>query len=134
MGARTECQMPGCHRRVFLLVAGVRTCAAHMTAIENTANREANLDHPPHLYYFRFVRRRGGYETWLHEGRGASNLSCSIALRNPDLGIPVMRLVDAQAAARRFAEVRGFPFIDADRCITRDLLRELLRPPASTDA
>lgn len=114
-----KCRFPGCPRRSLLMVAGVHVCTAHWEALEASALRDANLDCPA-LPRFRFVRRRHGFETWFSEGRMSSNLTCQMPLH-----FPLAKLSGAQGNARAYAKVIGIDYVDEERVLPRETLREL---------
>lgn len=121
------CQVEGCERVALMRVAGARVCLTH----EEPVSRTAALDQYPGMEHtqfrcFRFRRRRGGFETWLIEGSHHANLS-SINRLGPD-PVPLMPLREAEANALMLAMQHRFPYVDIDRCITRELMRELFRP------
>lgn len=114
-----KCRFPGCPRRSLLMVAGVGVCTSHWEALETSVEKAANLDCPP-LPRFRFVRRRRGFETWFSEGRSSTNLSCY----HPQM-FPITKLAVAQANARTYAKALGVDYIDEERVLSRDSLRDL---------
>lgn len=115
-----KCSFPACHRRSLLRVGGVHVCPAHWTTIDESAVREANIDHPE-MPRFRFVRRRGGYETWLSRGRSSSNLTAyGLIARLP--------LAKAQAKARAYAAEQDFAYVDEERVLDRSTLHALFAP------
>lgn len=125
--AGRKCAFPTCAHRWLAKVGAVRVCLVHMDDLQKTAQVDAWLrfDHyelPAGRPVFRFVRRRRGFEVWLYQGPSAANL----LFARPS--IPITKLAQAQANARRYAERHGFAYVDVDRVLSRETVKSLFRP------
>jgi hypothetical protein len=114
-----RCCFNDCSLAALFAVAGTSVCAGHFDRLKATVEREASLDYP-YLPRFRFVRRRGGYETWFTRSRSSRNLTAF----DPE-AYPLAKLAVARANARARARRWGCAFVDEERVLSRETLKSL---------